>query len=897
MTPEEKQIRQKLKDDFKHYAAKCLKIRTKSGKIEPFLLNKAQLHIHEKLEQQLALTGKVRAIILKGRQQGCSSLVGGRFYHKVTHSFGAQAFILTHALDATQNLYKMAQRFYAHTPELVQPSVSTSNAKELIFGDLDSGYKLGTAENKSVGRSATLQLLHGCLAEGTKIYNPLNGSIKNIELFNVGDKILTHNKNIADISYISTQNKDCLSVIFRTLTAFPLIATPEHRFYTKNGWKELKELAVSDCIGFPVKKIIKSHDYFNIPEPIPRRHGGGRQFVCPNSIKIDYELGKVVGLYLSDGHIKLQYKEPRRPSLLCFAVHRNEVERTIAWLLPFSNYFSSIKIKNRENSLTSEVNVYGNRFVCLLYELCGRTTNKHYPLNWSELGEDFCRGMLHGYIAGDGGSYLNARQITATSICSSLAITTRDITASLGYGWASIQYKCSAIRTGRNEKEAFIYRLCGNGATKLALELGKPTPIPTRKKVTSLKNHAPTTTEISDGYAWLRIKSIENVGIKKVYDFEVNHQDHSYCTIHGASHNSECAFWNNAADHAKGIMQAVPNAPGTEIILESTANGVGNYFHQQWLAAEAGLSDFIAIFIPWFWQDEYRVTAEDNFTLTTSEEELQKAYLLSNEQIAWRRAKIAELAVNGQDGEKAFRQEYPCTPHEAFILTGEDSFISTDAVTKARHTTAEPYGKLVVGVDPARFGDDRTSIIRRQGRVAYNLQSYTKKDTMEVVGLVNQIIIDEKPAKVMVDVGGLGAGIVDRLYELGHRDVVVAVNAGSSPLDGRKYADKRAEMWGLCKEWLSDEPVQIPDSNSLQADLCGVKYKVDSVSRLRIEAKQDMKKRGIRSSDEADALCLTFALPPGALETQAKTGEIASKVMQKQKTLRTTRKFYNEQQL
>ena len=134
MDERERKIRQKLKDDFVHFANKCLKIRSKEGQIHPFTLNRAQLYIHAKLEEQKRSTGKVRAVILKGRQQGCSTLVGGRFYHQVIHRYGAQAFILTHAMDATQNLYKMAQRYYENTPALIKPEVTTSNAKELIFG-------------------------------------------------------------------------------------------------------------------------------------------------------------------------------------------------------------------------------------------------------------------------------------------------------------------------------------------------------------------------------------------------------------------------------------------------------------------------------------------------------------------------------------------------------------------------------------------------------------------------------------------------------------------------------------------------------------------------------------------------------------------------------------------
>ena len=148
MDNEERNIRLTLQNDFIHYARKCLMIRTKDGAIKNLVLNKAQNYIHEKLEEQKRRTGKVRALILKGRQQGCSTLVGARFYHITTHNFGTQAFILTHALDATNNLFKMAQRFHEHTPGIVQPSVTTNNTKALIFGELDSGYKVEQLRTK-----------------------------------------------------------------------------------------------------------------------------------------------------------------------------------------------------------------------------------------------------------------------------------------------------------------------------------------------------------------------------------------------------------------------------------------------------------------------------------------------------------------------------------------------------------------------------------------------------------------------------------------------------------------------------------------------------------------------------------------------------------------------------
>src|SRR5689334_22478720 len=128
-TAEELAAFQRLKDDLPFYAAKCLKVRTKAGGTKPFVLNRVQTYLQQRLEKQLAETGKIRALILKGRQEGCSTYVEGRFYHKTTWSRGIRAFILTHEQDATDNIFQMAQRFHEHCPPDVRPSTGTSNAK------------------------------------------------------------------------------------------------------------------------------------------------------------------------------------------------------------------------------------------------------------------------------------------------------------------------------------------------------------------------------------------------------------------------------------------------------------------------------------------------------------------------------------------------------------------------------------------------------------------------------------------------------------------------------------------------------------------------------------------------------------------------------------------------
>lgn len=477
--------RLRLRDDFPFYARNCLRVRSKSGETKAFELNKAQQFIHACIERQKTETGKVRVIVLKGRQQGVSTYAEGRLYWKTTHRSGVRAFILTHEADSTSALFEMVERYHELAPDFVKPMTGASNAKELIFSKLDSGYKVGTAGNKSVGRGTTIQYFHG----------------------------------------------------------------------------------------------------------------------------------------------------------------------------------------------------------------------------------------------------------------------------------------------------------------------------------------------------------------------------------------SEVAYWPNAAEHAKGILQAVPDEDDTEIILESTANGIGNYFYQQWQRAEAGDGPFQAIFVPWFWQPEYRKSGL-GVTRSPEEEKIVELFGLDNEQLAFRRSKIAELSADGGDGLFAFRQEYPMTAQEAFQVSGGDSLIRPETVMQARQAKVLAHGPLIVGVDPARFGDDRTAIIKRRGRSAYDLVTYDKTSTMEVAGLVNAIIKNERPAQVAIDVGGLGAGVVDRLLELGHGDVVVPINFGGSSLDPERFINRRAEMWWNLRDWLDgDMPVMIPDRDDLHSDLCAPFYKYDSQARRKLESKDEMKKRGMRSTDCADALALTFAEP------------------------------------
>src|SRR5882672_10239276 len=282
-------------------------------------------------------------------------------------------------------------------------------------------------------------------------------------------------------------------------------------------------------------------------------------------------------------------------------------------------------------------------------------------------------------------------------------------------------------------------------------------------------------------------------------------------------HLSEYAFYKDAARIGMGLMNSVAEIDGTEVIKESTANGIDNDFYIDWQEAKNGKSRYQAIFVPWYWQDEYMIDGID-FIPTEEEREWLLEFGtngLTPSHLSWRRIKLQDIKGDYEQKCRRFRQEYPFTDTEAFLSSITDTFINMDFVVKARKAKVESQSNLVIGIDPARMGDDRTAIIRRRGRRAYQLETFYNIDTMTLVGNIRRIIDRELPRRVCIDSIGIGAGVVDRLHELGY-GMVEGVNVARRALEQDKYKNLRAELWDAMRDWITqDMPVEIPDSDEL----------------------------------------------------------------------------------
>ena len=196
-----------------------------------------------------------------------------------------------------------------------------------------------------------------------------------------------------------------------------------------------------------------------------------------------------------------------------------------------------------------------------------------------------------------------------------------------------------------------------------------------------------------------------------------------------------------------------------------------------------------------------------------------------------------------------------------FPTSDDDVVIPLELCTAAVGRDVEPSGeKIIWGVDVARFGDDRTTLAKRCGnRQLEPVKAWQGKDLMQTVGL---IVLEyeqagkEKPDEIVVDSIGIGAGVVDRLKEMGLP--VRGVNVAEAPAVRDRYLRLRDELWFRGREWLAGRDVKLCDDDELIGELTTVKYSITSSGKLKVESKDEMKKRGLRSPDKADAWLLTF---------------------------------------
>lgn len=197
-----------------------------------------------------------------------------------------------------------------------------------------------------------------------------------------------------------------------------------------------------------------------------------------------------------------------------------------------------------------------------------------------------------------------------------------------------------------------------------------------------------------------------------------------------------------------------------------------------------------------------------------------------------------------------------------FPLAEADQLIPIDLLEDAIwRDEVDSTGPVIWAVDPARFGDDETVLCKRHGNLILPLEGRYNFDTMQTVGFIvhsyEATPEAERPDVIFVDSIGIGAGVADRLRELGFN--CVDINVSEAPSDKAQFANLRAEIYHKLRDWLDNRIGRIPDDDDLLAQCTSIKYKFNSTGKIILEKKEDLRKRGLPSPDRADAVAMTFA--------------------------------------
>lgn len=197
-----------------------------------------------------------------------------------------------------------------------------------------------------------------------------------------------------------------------------------------------------------------------------------------------------------------------------------------------------------------------------------------------------------------------------------------------------------------------------------------------------------------------------------------------------------------------------------------------------------------------------------------------------------------------------------------FPNSSDDAVISLKDLEDSVGRGIEGFGPIVWGIDIARYGSNRSALSKRQGpKLLEKTKWWAAKDLMQTSGIIfkewEETPIEKRPERIIIDVVGLGAGVADRLKELGLP--IVGLNVCEAPSESLKYARLRDELWFAAREFFENKTSDIFDDDALISELSGPTYKILSSGKIQVESKDEMKDRGLNSPDLGDSFVMTFA--------------------------------------
>ena len=735
-------ILERCRHDCEYWMATFAKIKIKNKSQDDVLIpSKTQRKVLYDILDDWYAEKPVRFIVVKCRQafittivtafntwvqlnifENWNSLVCGDVENQATNVRGMQDKMIKgipHIFTATGSPYEIAP--------------FEGSSKTRIIKQRNCRISTGSMQKPENVRSADNMSCH-CLTGKIELITE-NGFTKFVEDIQIGDVLYTHNgnKTIVKNKFITpftNENGNGRTVVIKPWLSEPLEITPNHPVFTKRGWVNASELTKSDFVSIPIRKISDKIKYDILPSSGHRKHGGGKiSKFAGCKVHFTKELGFAFGYYLAEGSIKYNGKNP---CAVVFTRHLDESDFAEEANKGICNITTKRVVYQKKNTFAINEIFYGNTFAKYVINTLGTKEHKKIPDWFFDCGEDFLRGVLKGYLCGDGSKKETFTQgyecsyVISRSISQSISIQIRDIALALGYGLSSLKIMDGGVRYNRNCRKIYSLSWSGSSARKIRNDFFNVQYNSVGHKFTE-KYH------IENGYVWINIRSIEHGVTDKIYDIEVEHEDHSFRTISCSLKNcTEVGLWKTTLgktpeDLIQAIRGGMDDVAYTVFGMESSPKGVGNYFYDQWILAKKGLSDLKAIFLPWYWVDRYskKITNLDEFFLSWEKHE-KKDYIdylwslgCTLENLNWYMDKMRTME------HWRVQSEWPSDDVEAFQSTGSRVFPLLH-VNKRRQECIEPTERCDIEADEAKGPDALKNI--RLGSLSQNLSIWSRPD-------------------------------------------------------------------------------------------------------------------------------------------------------------------------
>lgn len=556
---------------------------------------------------QMQLQGvPIRMLFLKARQLGVSTLFQLIILHRMLFMPSTTAVVASGDEEKTRSLVeKMVEKRFKMLPWwLVRPDVEFLHSGDEFMTINSAGSRLIVQHGRQklgIKRGDTANTYHFCFHPQTQV-RVADGKLRPISQIFPRDPVIvsdgTLSKTIA--AGLSHRKPETAVSLKFWNNPIPLVVSKDHPVLTEDGFKEADILQVGDYVVHPVRQITnKTTSITTIRRPVGSSRFGDRvKTIYP----VDHELGWFVGMYLAEGTVvcNAPYRDPqKRPAYVTLSLHQKEISYISTRL---RKMFPDVRQREvySKDSKTAQLILQDNGLAEWVQTTLGSAKDKSFPDDLFNYGQEFCLGLVEGYIEGDGHVKTEFNHIVVTSIRTDLIVQLRDMIAALGLGWSGISIKEAGNWYGRNCQESWNLQITGSTSKNVREALGWETVKPKRRSFDKDKWHW-----TKDGRIAVKLKLKSYEWCENFWYLSVDHPLHDFTTLQCAVSNTELLEWNDYAGLVEaGFNRAIHSTERTFGVEETTASPRGADFHRYWEDTERdypqGLTMVRPVFLPYF---------------------------------------------------------------------------------------------------------------------------------------------------------------------------------------------------------------------------------------------------------------------------------------------------------